>query len=48
MAAVGLGTSIAQLKDLGLKPFVVGIAAAIAVAMVSVGLVLVFGPLISI
>ena len=48
MAAVGLGTSVAQLKDLGLKPFVVGIAAAIAVGMVSVGLVFVFGPLISI
>ena len=48
MAAVGLGTSIAQLKGLGFKPFVVGIAAAVAVGIVSVGLVSVFGPLISI
>ena len=48
MAGVGLGTSIAQLKGLGIKPFVVGIAAASAVGVVSVGLVFVFGPLISI
>ena len=48
MAGVGLGTSIAQLKGLGFKPFVVGIAAASAVGVVSIGLVFVFGPLISI
>jgi uncharacterized membrane protein YadS len=48
MAGVGLGTSIAQLKGLGFKPFVVGITAAIAVGVASVGLVFVFGPLISI
>lgn len=48
MAAVGLGTSIAQLKGLGIKPFVVGMSAAVAVGVVSVGLVSVFGPLISI
>ena len=48
MAAVGLGTSIAQLKGLGFKPFVVGMAAALAVGVVSVGLVSVFGPLISV
>ncbi|MDJ0496338.1 MAG: putative sulfate exporter family transporter [Acidimicrobiia bacterium] len=47
MAAVGLGTSLAQLKGLGLKPFVVGIAAAASVGVVSIGLVSVFGPLIS-
>jgi hypothetical protein len=43
-----LGTSIAQLRGLGFKPFVVGIAAASAVGVVSVGLVFTFGPLISI
>ena len=48
MAAVGLGTSLAQLRGLGLKPFVVGIAAAVSVGVVSVGLVSVFGPLISV
>ncbi len=42
MAGVGLGTSFAQLKGLGFKPFVVGIAVAVAVGMVSVGLVSVF------
>ncbi len=48
MAGVGLGTSFDQLKGLGFRPFVVGIAAALAVGVVSVGLVFVFGPLISI
>ena len=47
MAGVGLGTSINQLKGLGFKPFVVGITAAVAVGVVSVGLVSVFGPQIS-
>ena len=48
MAAVGLGTSVTQLKGLGFKPFVVGIAAAAAVGAVSVGLVFLFAPLISV
>ena len=48
MAGVGLGTSISQLKGLGFKPFVVGIAAALAVGIASVGLVSLFGPLISV
>ncbi len=48
MAAVGLGTSINQLKGLGFKPFIVGIAAALSVGVVSIGLVSVFGPLISV
>ncbi|NQV04979.1 putative sulfate exporter family transporter [bacterium] len=48
MAAVGLGTSFTQLRGLGIKPFVVGIAAAVAVGAASVGLVFVFGPLISV
>jgi len=33
---------------LGIKPFLVGIATALAVGVVSVGLVFVFGPLISV
>ena len=48
MAAVGLGTSITQLKGLGFKPFMVGIAAAVAVGAVSIGLVFLFAPLISV
>jgi uncharacterized integral membrane protein (TIGR00698 family) len=48
MAGVGLGTSIAQLRGLGAKPFLVGIAAAAAVGGVSIALVFVFGPLISV
>ena len=48
MAAVGLGTSVRQLKGLGFRPFVVGIAAAVAVGAVSIGLVFLFAPLISV
>ncbi len=48
MAGVGLGTSISQLKGLGFKPFVVGISAALAVGVASIGLVSLFGPLISV
>ncbi len=48
MAAVGLGTSVTQLKGLGFKPFLVGIAAAVAVGAVSIGLVFLFAPLISV
>jgi uncharacterized integral membrane protein (TIGR00698 family) len=48
MAAVGLGTSIKQLRGLGYKPFLVGIAAAASVGVVSIGLVSIFGPQISI
>ena len=47
MAGVGLSTSITQLKGLGIKPFVVGMTAALAVGVVSVGLVSVFGSQIS-
>jgi uncharacterized integral membrane protein (TIGR00698 family) len=35
MAAVGLGTGLAKLKDLGIKPFTVGLAAALLVGVVS-------------
>jgi uncharacterized membrane protein YadS len=48
MAGVGLGTSISQLKGLGFKPFVVGIAAALAVGVASIGLVSLFGRMISV
>ncbi len=48
MAGVGLGTSVRQLRGLGFKPFLVGIASALAVGVVSVALVTVFGPLISV
>ena len=48
MAAVGLGTSFAQLRGLGLKPFAVGIAAAAAVGVASIVLVFVFAPLITV
>jgi uncharacterized integral membrane protein (TIGR00698 family) len=48
MAAVGLGTSLKQVRGLGFKPFVIGIAAALSVGVVSVGLVSLFGPLISV
>lgn len=48
MAAVGLGTSVTQLKGLGFKPFLVGITAAVAVGAVSISLVFLFSPLISI
>ena len=46
MAGVGLATSISQLKGLGVKPRLVGIAAALAVGVASIGLVSLFGPLI--
>jgi len=48
MAGVGLGTSVEQIRGLGLKPFAVGISAAFAVGFVGAGLVFVFGPLISV
>lgn len=47
MAGVGLGTSFGELRKLGARPFAVGMAAALAVGVASVGLVFAFGPLIS-
>jgi len=47
MAAVGLNTSIAKLKNLGLKPFCVGFAAAVLVGGVSIVLVKLCGPLLN-
>jgi uncharacterized integral membrane protein (TIGR00698 family) len=45
MAAVGLGTSFAKLRGLGLKPLAVGLAAATLVGLVSYVLVSAIGPL---
>jgi uncharacterized integral membrane protein (TIGR00698 family) len=45
MAAVGLGTELAKLKNLGLRPFGVGLAAALLVGGVSWGLLTVLGRL---
>jgi uncharacterized membrane protein YadS len=45
MAAVGLGTSFARLRGLGLKPLVVGLVAALLVGLVSFVLVGWLGPL---
>ena len=42
MAAVGLGTSVAQLRKLGCKPLLVGLAAAVLVGGVSLALIRVF------
>ena len=39
MASIGLGTAFARLRNLGLKPLLVGFAAALLVAAVSVGLI---------
>jgi uncharacterized membrane protein YadS len=38
MVAVGLGTGLAKLRTLGLKPFAVGLATALLVGAVSLGL----------
>jgi len=46
MAAVGLGTGLAKLRGLGLKPFTVGFAAALLVGGVSAGLIHLLAPLI--
>ena len=40
MAAVGLGTGLAQFRRLGLKPLAVGLAAALLVGSVSAGCIL--------
>ena len=42
MGAVGLGTSVAQLRKLGWKPLLVGLAAAVLVGRVSVALIKLF------
>jgi uncharacterized membrane protein YadS len=45
MAAVGLGTGFAKLKNLGFKPFMVGFAAALLVGVVSATLIYLVTPL---
>jgi uncharacterized membrane protein YadS len=42
MAAVGLGTSVAGLRSIGLKPLGVGLFSAVVVGIVSVALVTLF------
>ena len=42
MASVGLGTSVAQLRDLGWKPLFTGLVAAVLVGAVSAGLIFLF------
>jgi uncharacterized membrane protein YadS len=44
MAGVGLGTSLATLKGLGIKPFYVGLFSATMVGVTSLILVLILGP----
>ncbi len=44
MAGVGLGTDIKRLKELGVKPFLVGLVAAVTVGIVSLILVKVLAP----
>jgi uncharacterized integral membrane protein (TIGR00698 family) len=44
MASVGLGTGLAKLRSIGIKPFCVGLAAAFLVAAVSTGLIKALAP----
>ena len=44
MAAVGLGTSVTRLRVLGLRPFAVGVAAALLVGAVSFALISALAP----
>ena len=48
MAGVGLGTSLRVMSGLGIKPFLVGILVATSVGVVSIVLVLVLGPHVSV
>ncbi len=48
MAGVGLGTDIKRLKELGVKPFLVGLVAAITVGVVSLILVKVLAPFLKV
>ena len=43
MAAVGLGTDLGRLRDLGARPLVAGLVAALAVGLVSAGAIHTFG-----
>ena len=43
LAAIGLGTHVASLRSIGLKPFVVGLCVATVLAVTSLSLILFFG-----
>ena len=47
MAAVGLNTNFAVFKGVGLKPFAVGMAGALVVGAVGMGLAILLGPFVS-
>ena len=48
MAGVGLGTSFRNMKGLGIRPFFVGLCAAITVGLVAIIMVFLLGPLVNI
>lgn len=48
VAGVGLGTSLRSMRGLGLKPFAVGVLAAVSVGVVSIILVMALGPHVSV
>jgi uncharacterized membrane protein YadS len=43
MAAVGLNTNFAVFKGVGMKPFAVGLAGALAVGLVGITMAIIFG-----
>ena len=47
MAGVGLGTDIKKLKQLGAKPFFVGLCAALSVGIISFALIKIFAPFLA-
>ncbi len=47
MAAVGLNTSFSVFKGVGVKPFVVGFAGALAVGLVGMVMAMLSGPFVS-
>jgi len=47
MAGVGLGTDIGKLRQLGAKPFYVGLFAALSVGVVSVILIKILAPFLA-
>ncbi|MFH1651486.1 MAG: putative sulfate exporter family transporter [Chloroflexota bacterium] len=48
MAGVGLGTSFRSMKGLGIRPFIVGLGAAVTVGLVAIVMVLLLGPLVNV
>jgi len=47
MAGVGLGTDIKKLKQLGVKPFLAGLCAALSVGIISFVLIKIFAPFLA-